>query len=454
MKQLTSFIPEKMRKVKSFDINNVDELRDKMLHLSGQFDHFVLLDSHGYTPETSKYPHLEFDMVAAVGNKAAIAGNDNGFEKLRSFFQKEKDWMFGHFSYDMKNHTENLVSENHDGIEFPEYSFFVPEAVLILHGKKLQIQYYSEESLSFICSRLFSDEKVNAGMMSDCSESEPYASKSTIEIVPRLTRQEYLLKVAKLKEHIQRGDIYEVNFTQEFSAKCSISPVEVYRQLSCVSPTPFHGFYRLGNKYMLSASPERYLRKKGRKVISQPIKGTIKRGSSPEEDLSLIGFLENSEKERAENVMIVDLVRNDLSRTAAKGSVQVEELAGIYSFTQVHQMISTVSSILDEEFSFVDVIESTFPMGSMTGAPKIRAMELIEDYEVTKRGLYSGAFGFITPDQDFDFSVVIRSILFNSEKNYLSYITGGAITSLSEPEKEYEECLLKAQAMKRALNSD
>ena len=204
---------------------------------------------------------------------------------------------------------------------------------------------------------------------------------------------------------------------------------------------------------MLCASPERYLRKEANKVISQPIKGTAKRFSDETLDNNSKIALEQNPKERAENIMIVDLVRNDLSHTAIKGSVAVEELCGIYTFEQVHQMISTVVSTVENSVSPVEILRTTFPMGSMTGAPKISAMNIIEELEETKRGLYSGAVGYFTPENDFDFNVVIRSILYNAREKYLSFSVGSAITSQSIPEQEYEECLLKAKAMFEVLSS-
>lgn len=212
-------------------------------------------------------------------------------------------------------------------------------------------------------------------------------------------------------------------------------------------------FLKLNDKYLMSASPERYIKKEGTKIISQPIKGTAKR----EDDFILDSILKNNlvtdQKERSENVMIVDLVRNDLSQTATKGSVKVEELCKIYTFDQVHQMISTVTSQVAENTHPIDIIKSTFPMGSMTGAPKISAMKIIETLEETKRGLYSGAVGYISPSGDFDFNVVIRSILYNASNKYVSYSVGGAITAKSDPLNEYEECLLKAKAMRTVLES-
>jgi len=252
--------------------------------------------------------------------------------------------------------------------------------------------------------------------------------------------------------HIHIGDMYEANFCMEFYAENAvIDPQEKFRKLNEISQAPFSVFFKNHKHFLLSASPERYLKKVGETIISQPIKGTSKRAADPVEDEESKATLASDEKERAENIMITDLVRNDLSHTAQKGSVEVKELCGIYSFLQVHQMISTVVSKLDKQYSAVDVLKSTFPMGSMTGAPKISVMKIIENVEETKRGLYSGAVGYFTPESDFDFNVVIRSILYNQEKQYVSFSVGSAITSKSVPEKEYEECLLKARAMHEVL---
>jgi para-aminobenzoate synthetase component 1 len=254
-------------------------------------------------------------------------------------------------------------------------------------------------------------------------------------------------------EHIQRGDIYEANFCMEFFAENAlINPLDVYQKLNAISEAPFSVYFKNDLQFLLSASPERYLKKTATKIISQPIKGTSRRHAEINLDEKSKTDLEFNEKERSENIMIVDLVRNDLSRTACKGSVEVEELCGMYSFKQVHQMISTIVSQVENTISPVEILRTTFPMGSMTGAPKISAMNIIENLEETKRGVYSGAVGYFTPNGDFDFNVVIRSILYNAQNQYVSFSVGSAITSLSDPEKEYEECLLKAKAMFAVLS--
>jgi para-aminobenzoate synthetase component 1 len=263
-----------------------------------------------------------------------------------------------------------------------------------------------------------------------------------------MSREEYLENISVLKEHIKHGDCYEINYCQEFYTKANINPISSYRRLSNISPNPFSVCYKLEQKYLLSASPERYIKRKGQKIISQPIKGTSARNiTDAETDSKLKQQLFRSPKDRSENVMVVDLVRNDLSKVCNEGSVGVEELFQVYTFPTVHQMISTITGTLKNNIDFADILKATFPMGSMTGAPKIKVMELIEKYEKSKRGVYSGAVGYISPDKDFDFNVVIRSLVYNSRTSYLSYHTGSAVTSYSDPQQEYEECILKGKAI-------
>ena len=262
-------------------------------------------------------------------------------------------------------------------------------------------------------------------------------------------------KIAALKKHIQRGDCYEINFCQEFfSLNAQVDPSFLYHQLKTISPNPFSAFYKLEDKFCMCASPERFLKKTGNKIISQPIKGTSKRVTEDKiKDEASKSYLINSEKEKSENVMIVDLVRNDMSRFCKEASVKVTELFGIYSFPQVHQMISTIEGLVDEDIHWTKIIESCYPMGSMTGAPKIRVMELIEKYESGSRGLFSGSIGYVSPDGDFDFNVVIRSLFYNETKKLLSFNAGGGITFYSEASQEYQESLIKASAIKNVLET-
>ena len=276
----------------------------------------------------------------------------------------------------------------------------------------------------------------------------------SVRIQPRLTKQQYVEKVKTLQEHIRRGDCYEINFCQEFySEGASLEPFSVFEKLMLVSPNPFSAFYRIDDRFLLCASPERFLQKAGSRILSQPIKGTIGRSPrDPAEDRERKEALYASAKDRSENVMVVDLVRNDLTRICKEGTVGVDELFGIYSYPQVHQMISTVSGELRSEVTFSEIIKSTFPMGSMTGAPKHRVMQLIDQYEEQSRGIFSGSVGYISPDGDFDFNVVIRSIMYHESQAYLSYQVGSGITFYSDPVQEWEECLLKAEAIREVLD--
>lgn len=398
----------------------------------------MFLDSNDYKQHYSSY-----DAVLAVDAFTSIKTDyHSAFEELKTYQQTTKDWLFGYLSYDLKNDTEDLHSDNFDGLGFPDLFFFQPKKIFLLKGNVLEMQYL------YMC-----DDEIQEDL-NEISNSKFQTSNSNtgIDIQQRVPKDSYIAKVNDMLAHIHRGDIYEANFCMEFFAESAvIDPVTTYMKLNAISEPPFAVYFKNYKHYLLSASPERYLRKQGDAVISQPIKGTAKRSADPLEDEAISKELAANEKERSENIMIVDLVRNDLSRTAAKGSVEVEELCGSYAFRQVHHLISTVKSVLGEGHSPVDVIKTTFPMGSMTGAPKISAMQIIEKLEETKRGLYSGAVGYFTPDGDFDFNVVIRSILYNEENKYVSFSVGSAITSKATPEAEYEECLLKAKAMRLVL---
>lgn len=438
---------EFLRVTLKISLENPSTIKEQLLLWSQQYHEIVWLDSNNYQQK-----HSEFDAMLAVDAFTVLQTDyTNAFQKLDEYQRTTNDWIFGYLSYDVKNDVENLVSQNHDGLEFPELYFFQPKKLFLLKGNELEVRY-----LNFVDDEL--QEDVEAILQ---TKIDPEIFKNSVsnkehrpKIKLRIHKDEYHNKVTAVLAHIHRGDIYEANFCQEFYAEnATIDPVSTYAHLNAISKPPFATYMRLNDKYILSASPERYIKKNGTKITSQPIKGTAKRVSDPVEDQKLATDLQQDEKERAENIMIVDLVRNDLAKTAKKGSVQVEELCKIYTFDQVHQMISTVTSEVSETQNVVEILRTTFPMGSMTGAPKISAMQIIENLEETKRGIYSGTIGYFTPNNDFDFNVVIRSILYNSSKKYVSYSVGGAITAKSIPEKEYEECLIKAKAMREALES-
>lgn len=428
-----------MRNTNSYPLQGSD-FKHKLLKWSQRFliNCYLNSNENQYGSQTK----VSFDCLAGVDAIKEFVVGPNSFDSLKSFYTQEKDWLFGFFSYDLKNETENLVSENPDYIEMPVIHFFIPRYVFEVHSDKVLIHHYCEDSE---IEAVFSE--IN-GEKTDLVKENTQA----LAVKKRVSQKDYLKNAEKIKQHILNGNIYELNYCQEFYVENAwIDPYNTYLQLNALSPTPFSCYYTLNEKYLISASPERFLKKTGDKLLSQPIKGTIRRGQTTEEDEELKKELRNNPKEQAENIMIVDLVRNDLARTAKPGSTTVDELFGIYTFRQVHQMISTVSSRLAEEFHLIDAIKEAFPMGSMTGAPKINAMLLIEQFEQTKRGLYSGAVGYINPQGDFDFNVVIRSILYNKKNKYLNFMVGSAITAESIIEKEYEECLVKAEAMLKVL---
>jgi len=430
-----------LRITEKYHIANIEQYKQKLLFWSQQFNEVVWLDSNSYNERYSSY-----DAVLAVDAITSIQTDYmDAFKELKAYQSLTNDWLFGYLTYDLKNDVENVNSQNFDGLEFPELCFFQPKKVFLIKDDVLEVRY-----LNMVDDELKSD--LLAIENFDTKAVANAEARTGVKLKMRVHKDAYFEKVNKVLQHIHRGDIYEANFCQEFYAEnTTIRPLEIYNKLDAISKPPFATFLKIDDKYLLSASPERYLKKEGTSVISQPIKGTAKRSGDIAEDAALKANLAINEKERSENIMIVDLVRNDLSLTATKGSVNVEELCKVYSFPQVHQMISTVTSQVETTTHPVDIIASTFPMGSMTGAPKISAMKIIEDLEVTKRGLYSGAVGYFSPEGDFDFNVIIRSILYNATKKYVSYSVGGAITAKSDPLQEYEECLLKAKAMREVL---
>ena len=430
------------RTTRTFSIEHIKGFKQHLLSWSQQFETALWLDSNNYQQQ-----YASFDSALALEEFTSIKTDyTNAFDKLKEYQTITKDYIFGYISYDVKNDVERLSSNNHDGLDFADLYFFQPQKLIFIKGKNIEFHY-----LKMV------DDEIESDFNTICTTkitSTPSDSDEKIKIKLRIHKDEYYSKVHTILDHIKRGDLYEANFCQEFYAEnASINPVEVYKHLNDISEPPFASFLKMDHQYALCASPERYLKKEGLKIISQPIKGTAKRLISAIDDDKIATDLSRDIKERAENVMIVDLVRNDLSKTAKIATVKVEELCKVYSFKQVHQMVSTVVSEIDTTTHPIETLRSTFPMGSMTGAPKVSAMKIIEKLEETKRGLYSGTIGYFTPENDFDFNVVIRSILYNEEKKYISYSVGGAITEKSIVEKEYEECLLKAKAMKYVLQN-
>jgi len=406
-----------------------------MLQWAKQQDYFLHTNGNGHNTLHKSFQHKMF-----VGCHRMIHSYENSFAKLDELV-KHRDWIYGFFSYELKNEIEQLHSKNPISIPVPNLLFVIPETVIGITNEEIEIASMEDPAKIYnkICSTLFDDENPA------CKISLPKSKTS---------RSRYIQNVNHIKNRIVEGEFYEMNYCIEYTAQATpFDPVNTYLRLNEISPMPFSALMKFEGKYLICASPERFLKKEKTTLISQPIKGTIKRSFDQRDDEALKKELLNSEKERAENLMIVDLVRNDLAKSSIPGTVIVEELFGINTFKRIHQMISTISATFDNNLSLSDIIKNAFPMGSMTGAPKIRVMQEIDELEDSSRGLYSGSVGYFTPDGDFDFNVVIRSIIYDSSSEYLSFHVGSAITYDSDPVYEYNECLLKAETIFESLSN-
>lgn len=422
-----------------FAPSQLRELKDKMLNWASQFSICLFLDSNDYPDKYGKY-----DFLMAAGARQILAVDEgDAFAQLQRFHDVQRDWLFGHIAYDLKNSLEPLLHSRHgQKFSWKSLQFFVPEVVCYApRGEDvIRLETFAQDAEGQLEEIIYGGEQLG------------YVPPQ-VSFRSRITRDSYLEKIAALREHIRNGDCYEITFCNEaFAEGIDLNPLATFKSLNALSPAPFAAYYQDWPRSMMCASPERFLQSSGRVVRSQPIKGTSRRSADASEDERLKEELCGSEKEQAENVMITDLVRNDLARSCEVGSIQVEELFGIYSFPQVHQMISTVRGVLREGVPFTDAIRHAFPMGSMTGAPKHKVMQLIDKYEAARRELFSGSVGYISPDGDFDFAVVIRSLFYDAETRYLSYQTGGAITWGSDAESEWDELRLKALAIERIFS--
>ncbi|MBA3829810.1 MAG: anthranilate synthase component I family protein [Taibaiella sp.] len=407
-----------------------------MLNWIKQFSIFLFMDSNEHT---SAYGRYECLLGAGYPDNTSVTTLDEVYQSHLT----HKDWLFGHIGYDYKQCIDRKATKNHvSGNQWPALHFFCPKIVCYIPPDKCTLVI---ESIGDLPDDIY-DAILNTDII--LSELQP-----TVIFQYDVDKPEYLSVVEKLRQHIADGDCYEINYcTERYAHNVKISPHQVFSALNRLSSAPFAAYYRCDTNYMMCASPERYLQKSGDKLISQPIKGTARRDNDIQKDQEIKEALQNSTKEMAENVMITDLVRNDLARSCKVGSIVVEELFGIYAFPQVYQMISTVSGIMEENIPFTDAIRYSFPMGSMTGAPKAKVMQLIDEYEMSARSLFSGAVGYINPNGDFDLNVVIRSLFYDEETGHLSYQTGGAITYDSIAGQEWEEMRLKAWALERVFN--
>lgn len=431
--------------------------------------------------------------ISRRGEDAEVLHGDP-WDALKRFREENPGWHFGYFGYDLKNDADD--PRNNQGMrtdsgmtsDLPDMIFIKPEFLVETDGQVVEWMYGDEQTLlSAIGAQssesiqslqrilpsefeeliepadpLQSSEPIQPGEPSEPvapgdppQPSEPVQastdkSKNPLlaDIEPGLSREVYLDKIRDIQQHIKEGDFYELNFSYPMEGRFQGDPFQLYEQMKRVNPVPFGAYLSVEGTQICCASPERFLSKTGKKLLSEPIKGTSARSDDPRIDQINREELLN-EKNRAENLMIVDLVRHDLAKVAKTDTVNVEKLFDLQSFGTVHQLISSISCEVDNRLDPVDYIRACFPMGSMTGAPKIEVMKHIDRLEEYKRGVYSGAVGYFTPEGDFDFNVVIRTAIIHGDD--LHYPVGGAITSDSEPELEWQETLLKAKSLFRAL---
>jgi para-aminobenzoate synthetase component 1 len=354
----------------------------------------------------------------------------------------------GYFSYDLCHHVERLPRTARDDLDFPDLALGFYDTV---------VAWDNLTGRAFVCAphlpgRPPAEERVAALTARLGAPCEPLPDPSGplgAGLVGNFEREAYIDAVARAIEYIHAGDIFQVNLSQRFSADLRVHPWQLYRRARSGNPAPFAAYLGFPDGIVASHSPERFLRVQGREVTTRPIKGTRPRGSSPEEDARLAHELLTSEKDRAELVMIVDLERNDLGRVCSYGSVRVPELLTLESYATVHHLVSTVVGRLHDNRSLVDLLKATFPGGSITGAPKVRAMQIIDELEPTQRGVYTGSIGWIGFDGDMDLNIVIRTFLIRDGR--VHWQVGGGIVADSDPTAEYEETLAKGFALKRAL---
>ena len=381
-----------------------------------------------------------FEWIAAYGEKNAK--KITAWEELSSIGE-DFEWLFGGISYELKNSLEDqLESVNPSFVPFPEITMFFPEVVIYRKTGCDEIHVIADDPLGiFEEIQLVRIRERENELVSDFRQD--------------LSKGEYLTTVKQVRDLIAEGEFYELNLTQQFQGTARLkAPFELYERLISVSPVPMAAFFKWEDTFVLSASPERFLVRNGDRLTSKPIKGTIQRGKTSAEDERLKAALAASEKDKAENVMIVDLTRNDLNRVCQSGSVEVSELFGVHTFPQLHHMVSTISGTVEQGVTFSEILQATFPPGSMTGAPKHRVCQWIDRLERSARGIYAGSIGYLDDQGDFDLSVVIRTLVYDNESGHICYNVGGAVTWDSEPEAEYEESLLKAKAIRALFESD
>ncbi len=404
--------------------------------------------------------------ITLLGPHGSVVLDDDPFSVLKTILHHRKrgrppegipfaGGAIGYFAYDLCHFIERLPATAADDLHLPEmYLGFYDSAIVFdqLEGRTWLVGPETERDRIAELQRV-----IGAAQSPHATRRSPDAARwdSSASAPPgftcNFTRDQYLDVIRRTKEYIAAGDIFQANISQRFSAPLSVPPFELYSRLRTINPAPFAAFLNFDGITVASASPERFLQVRAETVQTRPIKGTRPRGKTPEEDRALARELLASEKDRAELVMIVDLERNDLGRVCEIGTVKVPELFRLEEYATVYHLVSTVVGRLSPGRDVVDLLRATFPGGSITGAPKIRSMEIIDELEPTRRNVYTGAIGYIDDSGDMDLNIVIRTFIIANGMAHVQ--VGGGIVADSDPVLEYEETLHKGKALFRALEA-
>ncbi|QEK11031.1 aminodeoxychorismate synthase component I [Crassaminicella thermophila] len=387
--------------------------------------------------------------------------NGDPLEKLREILSSYKmdyktDLPFiggavGYLGYDLCHHIEKLPRHAVDDVNIPDCYIGLYDGIIIIDHQKeevfasaLGIKSPEEETIQKIINTIKAGEEKGVNIKIP-KNNKPINLKSNFK------KEDYIKAINKIKSYIKAGDIYQANMTQRFECDLQITPFELYAKLREINPAPFASYIDFGEGQIVSSSPERFIQIKNRIIETRPIKGTRPRGKTPTEDIKNREELLSSEKDKAELLMIVDLERNDLGKVSKTGTVEVTELFHLEEYATVYHLVSTIIGKMKDDCDVIDCIKATFPGGSITGAPKIRSMEIIDELEPTQRNIYTGSIGYIGFNGDTDLNIVIRTILCKNQKAYFQ--VGGGIVWDSDAELEYEETLHKAKALIKALES-
>lgn len=445
----------------SFEIFSLFKDRKHCFFLDSSLTHNILgrYSLIGFCPEiifSSKNGRIE--IKGSEINKIFCADPFEELKTLMRSYESNYDGELpfiggavGYFGYDMCHHVENLPRTAVDDVQIPDCFFGIYDGAIIIDHFGEAVYAASSGKLSDPDKWVDQAERVIKEGKSNLPSTGLSASEKKHHLISNIDKHDYFRSIDKIKNYISSGDIYQVNYTQRFEGECGYSPYELYYRLRSMNPAPFACYMDFGCGHIISSSPERFIQIKAGKVQTRPIKGTRARGKTAEEDRINQKELSESEKDRAELLMIVDLERNDLGKVCKTGSVKVTELFHIEEYATVYHLVSTVEGELDEGIHCMDCIKAMFPGGSITGAPKIRAMEIIDELEPTQRNIYTGSIGYIGFNSNADFNIVIRTIIQKGNKIYLQ--AGGGIVWDSDAQMEYEESLQKAKALINASNT-